>query len=205
MKRLLLILTLLLTCVTAAAQERHNYLAVNGTVVDAAGPYYFIQQGDSSNAFARAQPLAEAMKLTVNYVADEKVLVFSDGFRTARFKATADIAAGLPKAQNTVTLSPALGGQTTLASPMAILVDGVAYVAVTPLVTAFEGESAWNPERHIITIDTADRLGYAPPRARTGITDGVSRVPIDIPENAEVQSVLVNASIYGTKDILFDA
>lgn len=187
MKRLLLILTLLLTCVTAAAQERHNYLAVNGTVVDAAGPYYFIQQGDSSNAFARAQPLAEAMKLTVNYVADEKVLVFSDGFRTARFKATADIAAGLPKAQNTVTLSPALGGQTTLASPMVILVDGVAYVAVTPLVTAFEGESAWNPERHIITIDTADRLGYTLPRARTGITDGVSRVAIDIPENADYQ------------------
>lgn len=140
MKRLLLILTLLLTCVTAAAQERHNYLAVNGTVVDAAGPYYFMKQGDSSNAFVRAQPIAEAMKLTVDYVADEKVLVFSDGFRTARFKATSDVQAGLVKAAGTVALSPALGGQTTLASPMAILVDGVAYVAVTPLVTAFEGE-----------------------------------------------------------------
>ncbi len=186
-KRLFLILTLLLTCVTAAAQERHNYLAVNGGLLDEAGPYYFIKQGDSSNAFARAQPLAEALKLTVSYVADEKVLVFSDGLRTARFKATSDIAAGLIKAPGTVTLSPPVGGQTTLASPLAILVDGVAYVAITPLVAAFEGVSSWNAERHIITIDTADRLGYTLARARTGLTDGVSRVAIDIPENADYQ------------------
>lgn len=184
MKRLLLTLIVLLASATGAAQERHNYLAVNGLLIDAAGPYYFIKQGDSSNAYARAQALAEAMGLTVNYVPDEKVLVFSDASRTARFKATSDIAAGLVKAPGAVTLSPALGGQTTLASPMAILVDGVAYVAITPLVTAFEGESAWNSERHVITVTTAQRLGYVVQRPRMGLTDGVSRVAIDIPADA---------------------
>lgn len=184
MKRLLLTLLLLFATVTGAAQERHNYLAVNGTIVDPAGPYYFIAQGDSSNAFAKAQALADAMGLTVQYVQDDKVLVFSDGSRTARFQATSDIAAGLVKAAGTVTLEPALGGQTTLASPRAILVDGVAYVAVTPLVTAFGGVSAWNAERHVITVDTADRLGYSVGRPRTGLTDGVSRVAIDIPKSA---------------------
>jgi len=183
-KRFLLTLLLLLAAVTGAAQERHNYLAVNGVIVDPAGPYYFIAQGDSSNAFAKAQPLADAMGLTVQYVQDDKLLVFSDGRRTARFKATSDIAAGLVKAAGTVTLSPALGGQTTMASPQAILVNGVAYVAITPLVTAFEGQSDWNSERHVVTVDTADRLGYSLERPRTGITDGVSRVAIDVPKGA---------------------
>ncbi len=187
MKRLLPILLFLASCVTVAAQERHNYLAVNGTIVDPAGPYYFIRQGDSSNAYAKAQPLAEAMSLTVQYVPSEKVLVFSDGFRTARFQATSDITAGLVKAPGTVSVSPAVSGRTTLASPKAILVDGVAYVAITPIVTAFEGVSSWNSERHVITIDTAERLGYLVSRPRTGITEGVSRVAIDIPSSAEYE------------------
>jgi len=186
-KRLLPILLVLASCVTVAAQERHNYLAVNGTIVDAAGPYYFIRQGDSSNAYAKAQPLADAMGLTVQYVSSEKVLVFSDGFRTARFQATSDISAGLVKVPGTVSVSPAVSGRTTLPSPKAILVDGVAYVAVTPIVTAFEGVSSWNSERHVITIDTAERLGYLVSRPRTGITDGVSRVAIDIPITAEYE------------------
>ncbi len=184
MKRLLLTILLLASCVTVAAQERHNYLAVNGTIVDEAGPYYFIAQGDSTNAYAKAQALADAMGLTVQYVSSEKILVFSDGSRTARFKTTSDITTGLVKAPGTVSLSPALSGQTTLASPMAILVDGVAYVAVTPVVTAFEGVSSWSSERHVITIDTAERLGYPVTRPRTGITEGVSRVAFDIPTSA---------------------
>jgi len=183
-KRLLLTLLLLLTTVTAAAQVRHNYLAVNGTIVDAAGPYYFIAQGDSSNAYAKAQALADAMGITVRYDASDKILTFSDGFRTARIKATSDIAAGLVKVSGTISVAPAVSGQTTLASPLAILVDGVAYVAVSPFVAAFEGVSAWNSERQVITIDTAERLGYTVARPRTGLTDGVSRVAIDIPATA---------------------
>lgn len=187
MKRLLLTLLLLLAAATGTAQERHNYLAVNGSIVDAAGPYYFIAHGDSSNAYAKAQALGDAMGLAVDYVSSDRTLVFSDGFRTARFQATSDIAAGLVKTAGAVSVSPPVGGQTTLASPKAILVDGVAYVAVTPLVTAFEGVSAWNSERHVITIDTAARLGYAIARPRTGLTDGVSRVAIDIPSDASYE------------------
>lgn len=187
MKRLLSILILLLVMVPAAAQERHNYLAVNGTIVDGAGPYYFISYGDSSNAYAKAGVLADAMGLTVHYLASEKTLVFSDGYRTARFAATSDVREGLVKAAGTVSLTPPVGGQTGLSSPKAILVDGVAYVAVTPLVTAFEGSSSWNSERHVITIDTAEKLGYPVTPPRTGLTDGVSRVAVDLPAAATFQ------------------
>ncbi len=177
-----LLLLLLLTCATA--QQRLNYLAVNGALVDAAGPYYFIQHGDSSNAFARAAPLAEAMGLKVAYLAAEHVLQFSDGERTARFKATSDVSAGLIKAAGTVTMQPPVAGQSSMASPQVIIVEGVSYVAITPLVKAFEGVSSWSGERQVVTVDTADRLAYPLAAPRTGLTDGVSRVAIDIPPGA---------------------
>ena len=184
MKRLALSLLLLVLIAFAGAQQRLNYLAVDGLIVDAAGPYYFTAYGDSSNAYARAAELAAAMDLTVAYLAADRVLVFSDGYRTARFAATSDVADGLIKRDGMVTLSPPVAGASTLASPKAILIDGVSYVAIAPLVTAFEGEAGWNSERRVVTVDTAARLGYALPRPRTGITDGVSRVAVDIPEGA---------------------
>jgi hypothetical protein len=51
----------------AWAQERHNFLAVNGTVQDDAGPYYFVAHGDSGNAFVRAAPFAAAAGLEIRY------------------------------------------------------------------------------------------------------------------------------------------
>lgn len=184
MTRFLASLLLLLSLTCAAAQQRLNYLAVNGALVDAAGPYYFIEHGDNSNAFARAAPLAEAMGLTVTYLSTERALRFSDGVRTATFKATTDVGAGLVKKAGVVTLHPPLAGNSSLASPQAIIVDGVSYVAITPLVTAFEGVSSWNSERQVVTVDTVDRLAYPLAAPRTGITDGVSRVAIDIPSGA---------------------
>src|SRR5690606_37872861 len=185
--RIFLALILLLTLACASAQQRHNYLAVDGDLVDAAGPYYFIEHGDSANAFARAAPLAEAMGLKVEYLADQRVLRFTDGFRTARFRATSDVAAGLVKAPGVVSVDPPVEGESTLASPMAILVDGVSYVPIAPLARAFEGESGWVGDRRLVTVDTATRFGYAIPRPRTGITDGVSRVAVDIPASAGYQ------------------
>ncbi|NLG08659.1 MAG: hypothetical protein GX560_05325 [Deinococcales bacterium] len=187
MARIFLALILLLTLACASAQQRHNYLAVDGDLVDAAGPYYFIEHGDSANAFARAAPLAEAMGLKVEYLADQRVLRFTDGFRTARFRATSDVAAGLVKAPGVVSVDPPVEGESTLASPMAILVDGVSYVPIAPLARAFEGESGWVGDRRLVTVDTATRFGYAIPRPRTGITDGVSRVAVDIPASAGYQ------------------
>jgi len=179
-----LTLIIVLLCCSSFAQQRHNYLAVNGAIVDEAGPYYFIAQGDSSNAFAKAVPFAEAMGLRVTYQADSKQLVFTDGLRTATFSATSDVVQGLAKRAGAVRLEPALRGTNVLDSPLALLVDGTAYVPISPLVMAFEGLSDWNSQSRVVTVDTADRLGYLLPAPRIGLTDGVSRVAIDLPNGA---------------------
>ncbi len=163
----------------AFGQEKVNYLAVNGVLLDAAGPYYFIAQGDSVDAFAKAAPLAKAMKLDVKYDDTAKTLTFSDGSTQAVFQATGDVAQGLKKANGALTVN----GK-SVASPMAILVDGTAYVPITPTVAAFGGISPWNSQQRVITIETADQLGYALSPPRTGVTDGVTRVAIDLPQGA---------------------
>jgi len=187
-----MLLTTLLFLAVAWGQERYNYLAVNGTIVDA-GPYYFIAQGDSANAYARALPLAEAMGLRVDYLSDSRALVWSDGRRSVRFATTADVADGLVKRDGVVSIDPPLAGVASLSSPKAILVDGTAYVPVAPLVAAFGGESDWSAESRVVTVTTADRLGYEIAAPRTGHDDGVSRVAVDVPSDA-VYDVAADAS-----------
>lgn len=184
MTRLTILLPFLLLLALAWGQERYNYLAINGTIVDAAGPFYFIAQGDSANAYARALPLAEAMGLQVDYVAEDRVLAWSDGRRSVRFDATSDVADGLVKRDGVVAIDPPLAGVASLSSPKAILVDGMAYVPVAPLVAAFGGKSDWSAESRVVTVTTADRLGYEIASPRTGLSDGVSRVAVDIPSDA---------------------
>ncbi len=184
-KRVLVVLIALLAGL-ATAQQRYNYLAVDGELVEA-GPYYFISYGDSTNAYARAAALAEAMDLGIQYLAETKLLRFTDGYRTVTFEATADVEAGLVKRPGIVKLDPPLRGSNTLDSPMAILVDGVSYVPITPLVTAFEGQSDWDAGAKLVTIETVDLLGHmlAPPRV--GVSGGVTRVAIDLPVGATYQ------------------
>ncbi|MEJ2287333.1 MAG: N-acetylmuramoyl-L-alanine amidase [Deinococcales bacterium] len=178
-------LTVLLALAAAMAglafgQEKVNYLAVNGALLDAAGPYYFIAQGDNVDAFAKAMPLAKAMKLDVKYDDAGKTLTFSNGSTQAVFQATGDIARGLKKVDGGLVVNG-----NSVPSPMAILVDGTAYVPITPIVAAFGGICPWNAEKHVITIETADQLGYALSAPRTGLTDGVSRVAVDLPQGAD--------------------
>lgn len=181
----LLFLVTLLACGLGFAQERHNYLAVDGELLDDAGPYYFIAHGDSANAFAKATNLAAAMDLEVTYLGSSKELVFKSELRTVIFTATSDIEAGLVKRTGVVRLDPPLRGAETLDSPQAILVDGTAYVPISPLITAFEGRSDWNSASRVVTIDTAKRLGYQLEAPRVGHTNGVSRVAIDLPAGAK--------------------
>ena len=164
----------------AFGQQKVNYLAVNGTLLDAAGPYYFIAQGDNVDAFAKAAPLAKAMNLDLKYDDSAKTLTFSDGSTTAVFQSTGDVKQGLVKKQGQLVVD----GK-GVASPMAILVDGTAYVPITPTVAAFGGISPWNGAKHVITIETADQLGYALQPPRTGLSDGVSRVALDLPSGAD--------------------
>jgi len=147
----------------AYGQERVNYLAVNGTLVGAAGPYYFIAQGDRRDAFAKARPLANAMRLRVTMDVEAKSLRFSDGTTTAVFETTGSVARGLAMRTGALTVN----GR-PVSSPMAIVVGGVAYVAITPLVAAFGGVSPWNAVNHVITIETDDHVPHRPSTPRTG-------------------------------------
>jgi len=171
------------------AQERHNFLAINGAVQDEAGPYYFVAHGDSGNAYVRAAAFAAAAGLEIHFEPTSKRLTFTAGIRRVVIDATADVREGLVKRPGTVRYD---GGE--LDSPMAILVDGVAYVPITPLVAALGGDSAWHGDARVITVDLPDPAAAVQLAApRIGLTDGVSRVAIDLPSGHPFQ-VAVNGS-----------
>jgi len=179
-------LFLLLGLCFATAQERVNFLGVNGELLDEAGPYYFINYGDRENAFAKAVPLAEALGLALSFDNSNKELTFQQGDTVALLQATADITQGLVKRSGVFTVN----GQ-SIDSPMGILVDGTAYVAITPIVSAFGGESDWHPDVTLIAIRTADRLPVRIPAPRIGFHSGDSgeftRVVLDLPIGQETR------------------
>lgn len=162
----------------AAAQERLNLLAVDNELVDAAGPYYFIAQGDSANAFARAQPLADALGLDLSFDDASKTLRFSDGRVQARLATTGDILAGLQRRADAFVVD---GRPFARPVPMGIVVEGVSYVAVTPLVEAFGGSLQWYPEDRLIAIDSPPEVRGTLPAPRVGIHDDFVRVALDLP------------------------
>ena len=173
----------------ASAQERHNFLAINGALQDEAGPYYFIAHGDSGNAFMRAGPFATAAGLEVRYDGVTRRLTFAAGVRRVVIDATSDVREGLVKRPGIVRYD---GG--SLDSPMAILVDGVAYVPITPIVAALGGDSGWHGPARVVTVDLPDpSAGVQVGAPRVGVTDGVSRVAIDLPGGHPFQ-VAVNGS-----------
>lgn len=187
---LLLPALMLLTVLGAAlAQERHNFLAIDGEVIDEVGPYYFVAHGDSANAYMRASVFAGAAGLRLDFDDTNKRLVFSDGVQRVTIDATADVRAGLVKRPAMVRY-----GSGSLESPMAILVDGVSYVPVTPIVAALGGESSWHAPARVITVELPDPTAHVQLDApRTGLSDGVSRVALDVPPGYPYQ-VAVNGS-----------
>jgi N-acetylmuramoyl-L-alanine amidase len=201
-----LLLVVLFSFGGAWAQERHNSLAVDEQLNDEAGPYYFISYGDSSNAYAKAAPLAEAMGLRVSYDDQAKVLQFSGNGITARMQATSDVEAGLVKRSGVLTANG-----TDIASPMAIIVDDVSYVPIVPIAKAFGCDYAWHSQYRLITVNLprvelpepeppdavplpdsplAGTLSVSP--FRLGVHDGFTRVAIDLGDVSEY-SVAVRA------------
>ena len=180
------VLFLLLGLCLATAQERANFLGVNGEFLDEAGPYYFIGYGDRENAFAKAVPLAEALGLALSFDNSSKELTFQQGDTVALLQATGDITQGLVKRSGVFSVN----GR-SIDSPMSILVDGTAYVAITPIVSAFGGESDWYPDETLIAIRTADRLPVLIPAPRIGFHSGDSgkftRVVLDLPVGQETR------------------
>jgi N-acetylmuramoyl-L-alanine amidase len=175
----------------SAAQERHNFLAINGTIDDAAGPYYFIVQGDSGNAFMLAAPFARAAGLGVEYDGSNRRLTFTSGLQRVVIDTTNDIAEGLRRRPGAVRYG---GG--SLESPLAIIINGAAFVPITPIVAALGGDSDWFPGPRVITIDLPDPdAGVQLREPRIGITDGVTRVAIDLPLSHPYQVAVNGGSL----------
>jgi N-acetylmuramoyl-L-alanine amidase len=173
----------------AMAQVRHNFLSIDGVLNDDAGPFYFIAQGDSDNAYMRASAFATAAGLDLRYDAAAKRLTFSAGIREVVIDATSDVTDGLIKRPGSVRYG---GG--ALDSPMAILVDGASYVPITPIVAALGGDSGWHASARVVTIDLPDfTAGVQLEAPRIGLNAGFTRVAIDLPAGYAFQ-VAVNGS-----------
>ncbi len=188
-KPILLTLTLLagLTC----AQEQHNFLALDNELLDTAvGPFYFIQQGNTTDAYARADPLAQALGAQLSFDSLTKTLTFRQGDTTVQLQATDNIVQGLQKRVGALTVN----GQSR-ASPQGILVGGSSYVAVDPVVQALGGESDWDPQSQVLFIDSPEVLAErAAPEAapasgtasspRYAFHETKSRVALNIPSGS---------------------
>ncbi len=150
-RRFIAVILGLLLGAGAVGQEQHNYLAVNGQAQAAAvGPYYFISQGNSSDAFVKADLFAQALGVAVKFDAGTKQLVFSRGGASVTLKATGNILQGLQARAGTLQVDGEVRN-----SPMGIIVAGSSYVPVSPIVEALGGSSDYDPESQVLFVDTA--------------------------------------------------
>jgi N-acetylmuramoyl-L-alanine amidase len=173
----LLLTTLLLAWLTmAGAQERFNFLAINGALVDGVGPYYFVAQGDTGTGFVAAAAFAVAIDVEFQHDRANATVTFTAGARSATLDVTSDVASGLRRREGALR-----GDRGAIASPLAIAVDGTVYVPVAPLVAAFGGEVDWHAEARVITVNLPQPIGglpLAPPRF--GPNADYTRVAIDV-------------------------
>ena len=160
------------------AQEKNGIsLAIDGAFFDDAGPFYF-KNHDDDQAFVLAGPFAQALGLELEFDDVSKTLTFSDGVTWARLQTTGDIAQGLVPRPGNLTID---GGTVTDPGSMGILVDGVSYVPIDPIVAAFGGISEWHIDFHLITITTVNRLESTLPIPRIGFHDRYTRVALELP------------------------
>jgi N-acetylmuramoyl-L-alanine amidase len=179
----------------AAAQERHNFLAVEDAIVDDAGPYYFVAYGDSSNAYAKAAPLAAAMGVELDYDGGRSVLIFDDGYTRVEVDVTRDVRAGLERRPGTVRID---GAPFPRDVPRGILIDGTSYVAITPLAEAFGGTASWHADARVIDVSLPARSAATGSRVaepRIGRHDGFTRVALDVPEEQDAQLLVSDGSV----------
>jgi N-acetylmuramoyl-L-alanine amidase len=156
-------LLILITLSFATAQECHNYVAVDGNVIEGGdyGDYagraacYFIAQGNNVDAYIRAPLLAEALELELSWDEGSKTLVFTQGNTTVRLRTTNDIRQGLQRYSDALTVN---GTPFSRPVPMGILVDGVSWIAVTPLAEAFGAAVDYDSANKTVFVDSAAKL-----------------------------------------------
>jgi N-acetylmuramoyl-L-alanine amidase len=204
-KRLVYLLVLMSCAIvvqTAFAQERYNYLAVNGQLHDEIGPFYFLKQGNSTDSYLRLDKFAEQLGFDYDY--DGQTLKLSNAYRQISLKATNNIIVGMQKRPDVLSVNG-----TFISSPMGIVVNDVPYAAINPISQAIGGEIGWRGEEQLIWVhydpnkdvpkpepepEVASATAPPTPTQTTGATlgpprvgaqeGGQTRVVIDLPPNS---------------------
>lgn len=177
------------------SQQRFNHLEIDGQLYDQAGPFYFISYGNSSDAYAKADLLADVLGL--EYSEEPALLRLTGADTELRFLLTRNVEAGLEKRVDALVVN---GFART--SPSSIRVDGQVYVAINPIVEALSLKSEFDADERILWVDTASLNTSTPvPEPSTASTgpvalsrspyldpprvgfqeDGSSRVVLDLP------------------------
>ena len=199
-------------------QEQHNFIGFGGELLpDEVGPYYFIAEGNSADAFARVDLLAQTLGVAFSYDSVTNSFSFTNGNRTVSLTATSDVQAGLDERTGKLSVDGELRE-----SPQIIFSGGQGYVAINPLVTALGGDAGWDGEAQIVLVDfvpgrVEDSVASASPsvtsnaapstvvepaeevvsleKPRLGFYEDRTRLALDLPEDTPY-SVLVNESTF---------
>lgn len=139
------------------APECLNHIAVDGELLDGQGlsgqaACYFTAHGNSTDAYAKATQLADALGVTLHWNGEARTLTFSQGETRAEISVTGDASRGLLKRAGVFSI-----GGVNRDSPMGILVEGSSYVPVTPIAEAFGSGLEFDPSIGVLYIDTAAR------------------------------------------------
>ncbi len=166
---------------SAFAQEQHNYLGYEGELLlDEVGPYYFIAEGNSTDAFARVDLLADVLGVGYSYNPNTGAFYFSQGGRAVTFAATDDVQRGLNERSGTVSVD----GE-TFESPQIILAGGQGYVAINPLMRALGGTAGWDSEARLIPLEfTASEVNTPSNEPDSGELDTVQDTTENIAETS---------------------
>ncbi len=168
MKKLLPILLIILFSLVFT-QERYNYLSINGVLQEELGPYYFVSQGNSKDAYVDAQELANVLALELFESSTELRLFSSDW--DIRFDLTQDIMVGLEKTSDALTVN-----NTVIASPKAIKVQDGIYIALGPISEALGLKSGWQADSLTVTLNgDINMLAALAPVATAPITTAAAQ------------------------------
>jgi N-acetylmuramoyl-L-alanine amidase len=195
------------------AQERYNYLAVNGQLFDEIGPFYFLKQGNSTDSYLRLDTFAAQLGFDYNY--DGQTLTLSNTYRQISLKATNNIMVGMQKRSDVLSVNG-----TYISSPMGIVVNDTPYAAINTIAQAIGGEIGWRGEEQLIWLHydpnkdvpkpepepvTVQPNAPPTPTETTGVTlgtprvgaqeGGQTRVVIDLPPNSFYEVYAFNTTL----------
>ena len=189
------------------AQQKLANLIINGQTYEDAGSYYFAAYGNTRDAYAKAEQLADSLGLGFSYNKETDLLEFRRGDDVLRLETTENIENGLLKQANVLQVN-----DERFDSPLGIAVEDEVYIAISPVIDALGGESDFDYQESALVVTIAPRFPdtvaptpaqetpaqeesepiaalsslLEPPRVGSP-EEGVSRVVIDLPTGSRYE------------------